>query len=295
VTDEDDIDDASMKSMRAVWLSMRDEEPPAAGMSALLAAARDKAEQMREQPSWWQRLFTQLRRPPALAFATVLLLIGGAVLVTRGTDEQVESLSKSDGAAPAPAVEYRSREAEMQTQADAAATPAVEPVSPVEQAAPVDHAEPPAPQIATKPKDVVAPKRKPQPRPGAGEDVGKNEPDRNTPFERDDAKTELKSGFGKGDTQVLESPGGVTTQKAPEAPPPEPRPEPTKEVQAPVTVTDSNKSTTPPNEQLARQAESAASRNDCPAVRAIVGRLRKQDESFYKTRLGKNVAVTKCL
>jgi hypothetical protein len=69
--------------MRAVWLAMRDEDPPDRGLAELLAAARHKAEAMQPRPSAWQRLMSALRRPPVLAFATVTVLIAGAVLIGR--------------------------------------------------------------------------------------------------------------------------------------------------------------------------------------------------------------------
>jgi hypothetical protein len=282
--DDDELDDASMKSMRAVWLSMRDEEPPAAGMSALLAAARDKAEQMHEKPSWWQRLVTQVLRPPALATATVIVLIGGAVLVTQ-TSKQVETkVDSSTERAPA-TDELRVREVEQQ------------------QAAPV--AEPEPPPVLTPPETTVVedrpvakPKRKPKPAPVDDDAVGTDEPTRNDRFKDSEAKPGFSKTEGKGDTGTeLSTPGRATS-----SPPPEPvkpatidavkKPEPTSEV---VVLSDTGTVKTPPNEQLARQAESAAARGDCPAVRVIVARMKKQDERFYKTRLGKNAAVTKCL
>ena len=280
--DDDDIDDASLKSMRAVWLSMRDEEPPAAGMSGLLAAARERADAMRAQPTWWQRALAQLRRPPALAFATVMLLVGGAVVVTRNVDRKVES--ETAAVAPAEELRYRedTRDQEVQTQpapADKLDEPALAtPVVP----------EPPKPEPKPRPKREVSVGKKP--RGGAArEDVaGPNEPDRDDRF---DTETKPKGDFGGGrdaTTTVLESPGRAEPSTAP--PPP-------KEAKAEerVTVTDRGTTATPPNEQLARQAESAATRGDCAAVRTIVGKLKQQDERFYKSRLGKNAAVTKCL
>jgi hypothetical protein len=77
------MEDASERAMRAVWRSMRDEAAPERGMVELLAAARQKAEAMRPAPTLWQRMLAVMRRPPVLALATALVLIGGAVLVGR--------------------------------------------------------------------------------------------------------------------------------------------------------------------------------------------------------------------
>jgi hypothetical protein len=76
---------------------MRDEEPAAGGLDALLAAARAKAVTMQPRPTLWQRLAAGLRRPTTLAFATVLVLAGGAVLVGRHTAPEDEAMQ-----APAP-------------------------------------------------------------------------------------------------------------------------------------------------------------------------------------------------
>jgi hypothetical protein len=259
----------------------------------LLAAAREKAESMRETPAWWQRLFTQLRRPPALAFATVMLLVGGAVLVTRSVDHKVPS--ETSAVAPAGPDELRSSEvtrnleeekpAEIQQNAPVIAEPTPSAPSP----------EPVKQVTKPRPKKEVAAGAKVEDTRKTIDDVGPNEPNRHDRFDSD----ATKSGFAEGkdtSTTELESPGRVDPTTTAQPPPePAPRGQATQKGGEQVTVTDSGKSSTPPNEQLARQAESAASRKDCPAVRVIVGRLKKQDESFYKTRLGKNAAVTKCL
>lgn len=90
--DDDGGDDAKLRSLRAVWLAMPDEDPPERGLDALMAAARTKAVEMAEastempaQPSWWERFVATLRRPQVLALATIVLLIaGGAIITDRG-------------------------------------------------------------------------------------------------------------------------------------------------------------------------------------------------------------------
>jgi hypothetical protein len=88
---DDEADDGSadpkLDAMRAVWLSMRDEEPPGRGLAELMAAARNQAAAMEPSPSpspspsLWHRVLAALRRPPVLALATALVLIGGGALV----------------------------------------------------------------------------------------------------------------------------------------------------------------------------------------------------------------------
>ncbi len=89
--DDGERDEApELGAMRSVWLAMRDEDPPERGLAELLAAARAKAETMQARPTLWQRLAAGLRRPPALALVTVLVLVGGAVLLgRRGVDAPV--------------------------------------------------------------------------------------------------------------------------------------------------------------------------------------------------------------
>lgn len=290
-TDDDDVDDASLKSMRAVWLSMRDEEPPAAGMSALLAAAAEKAAHMRDKSQpWWQRAFSMMRRPPALAFATVMVLIGGAVLVTRTSDKK----TATEVASPAPA--FESRDVPMGA-GSAGVTTAPDPETPADR---VDEVE--------KTKDVVSPPpvvTKPPVRRGAGKNQPKiakpepteqplPEPNRYQRFEDDAVKLEAQKGLDGNDISgtTLDSPGrvkapekGTVVRQAPES---------TVDSGEAVVLSDSKKPQTPPLEQLARQAETAASRGDCAAVKTIVARIKQQDEAFLKTRLGKSAAVTKC-
>jgi hypothetical protein len=126
---EDDADadtTAQLRAMRSVWLSMRDEDPPDGGLVNLLSAARAKAETLRAGPTLRQRVAAWVRRPPALAFATVVVLVGGAVLVLgRSNGHRSADLAAGSSGAlteralPAEAVVRRS---------DVAASPAKEAV-----------------------------------------------------------------------------------------------------------------------------------------------------------------------
>lgn len=76
---DDEHDDDQLKSLRAVWLEMRDEDPPSGGLDALMAAAHSQAKVMgaTAKPPWWKVLV----RPPVLAFASVALVVGGVWLI----------------------------------------------------------------------------------------------------------------------------------------------------------------------------------------------------------------------
>jgi hypothetical protein len=100
--DDDGGDDAKLRSLRAVWLAMPDEDPPERGLDALMAAARTKASEMAQgstelpaqkqvpAPSWWEKLLAGFRRPTVLAFASVVVLVAGAAVISsrggRGID-----------------------------------------------------------------------------------------------------------------------------------------------------------------------------------------------------------------
>lgn len=100
---DDEHDDDQLKSLRAVWLEMRDEDPPSGGLDALMAAAHSQAKMMAvtAKPPWWKVLV----RPPALAFASLALVAGGVWLIghhdTRSLVE-VPSTSGESAALPVP-------------------------------------------------------------------------------------------------------------------------------------------------------------------------------------------------
>lgn len=137
---DDEIDaeaDESLRGMRSVWLSMRDEEPPSSGLAELMAAARSQAMAKKPAP-WWQRALDVMRRPPVLALASAVILVAGAVVVGREVSEptvRVQAAHVVSNAA-APADESAVRDGVMQT---------VTPTAPAAVAAPEAAPPPPAP------------------------------------------------------------------------------------------------------------------------------------------------------
>jgi hypothetical protein len=131
----DGLDDPALRSMRAVWISMRDEEPPAAGLSALLAAAREKAEQMRPREPWWRRALAVMRRPPVLALATVTVLLSGAIVIS-GRREAFEVQRSAEPVGAGGVEEAERAERAQDTGALAPPEPATEPAAPAAGGAP---------------------------------------------------------------------------------------------------------------------------------------------------------------
>jgi hypothetical protein len=133
--------DPQLRVMRAVWLEMRDEDPPDRGLAALLAAARHQAAARQPRPSAWQRLLAVLRRPPVLALATVTVLIAGAVLIGRRIPREAArgpSSAREDAGPPiaTPLDHAPPRTRRAMDRGDAMAVPAPQPAAPPPAAAP---------------------------------------------------------------------------------------------------------------------------------------------------------------
>lgn len=394
------LDDA-LRPMRAVWLSMRDEEPPAGGLAELLAAARAQAEVMRPQVPWWRKALAMMQRPPVLALATVMVLLGGAVLVG-SRREQLEAvpaveqreLARSGETAPAvppPAEAERGAggadgagagapakgmfedrkpnagsEAAVSGAGSAGASVVAEPprgtvVPPVRDGGggPSGPSRPSAPtggpagvvagtkgagaartdgdadgaatgsmplspgadeQANGAPADlkkgndagrVPAPVEKLSPGAGAPpmDDANHGEKSKDTlAAERVPPRVQAPvpppppvmapksspQSAGKPDLQIAEDAEAVVAGNEAQISSTQPR---TRTV-----TTDSNRNgSSAANtrraslEQLAKQAETAASRGDCAAARAIVDRIRKLDATFHKERVQSNATVKRCV
>jgi hypothetical protein len=252
-------DDPQLRALRAVWLALPDEDPPTRGLDALMAAARVKADEMVAVP-WWRRVLDVLRKPPVLALASVMVLIGGAVLISQRTDvaeaparERVEQKPESPPAAPAP-----------QT------------VAPPEKETAAPQPEPPPnPHSGAEPADL-APVRPSIPHHEGVKHVAKPPPagvtsPAFTPTEPKVPATKPKLDLqpGRGDEGVTKA--GETEDAATRGP-------------RQVLVDD-----------LLVQSRSAADRGDCENARLIAKRIQNQDLAFYRSRVATDTAIQKCI
>jgi len=305
---DDGEEDPQLKSLRAVWLSLPDEEPPERGLAELMAAARVKAEQM-AKPSLWQRISALLRRPPVLALATVLVLIGGAVFIG-------QRHSKLEAQQEAPAERVRETGA---TGAGSAAAPA-NTVAPPEgapaggQPAPADEVPPPAATTAEpmpEPKKDVAQKvetpRRPTHRAPASSAATATTPSKTLDFSAPDraplkatddkeSKNAETRGFD-GASELVEGDLGEKQSNDRFASPPPPAEAPAADVRVGGGATKGAATTQPEVSRAARyvaQAKSAAARGDCGAARMLMKRVASEDAASYRKALASDAALKKC-
>jgi hypothetical protein len=303
---DDDLggDDDQLKQLRSVWVSMResDEDPPDRGLDALMAAARTKAADMTPAPSegFWTKVLAVFRRPPVLALASITVLLGGALFIAGRRDNMQVEESVSD----------------RQEQGAPAAGP-VAPVTP-------DRAEPPpvAPsmgpavalppaEIAVSPPEVTRPPTTSRPRANKPSSPPAIEKPTETKL---DAKKPMKPKGDEGgeDAPVADSVGGLkqteseSTTVAPGATRgpvvKTPAATPTDEAFGRTDATLAVDGAAPEGRwkdsqvtQLVKQCESAAARNDCPAVRVLAKKIKTADAAAYKQRVANNTAIARCL
>ena len=283
--DEDELDHM-MGSMRGMFRELADEEPPARGLDALMAAARTKAAALApepEQESWRRRTLAMLTRPPMLAAATVIVLVGSTVVLTRrgGLETATEHTSSRDEG-------ERSRQATAPTGADRKFKDNAAPVGAgrveVREGTKGENSEKAGGKLdgggAVDRPVTQRPRPPANPRPAPPTEVApepvKVERPTVEPVDEVEPKIVTEGGL------TLDQQG---RDKAPEA-------------QKPAT-SDTVTAARPQPEtsvmQLVKQAESAAGRKDCAAVKATAERIRKLDEAAYKTRVLTQPAIKPCL
>ncbi len=273
---DDRDDDLELGSLRAMLRSMPDEEPPARGLDALMAAARDKAAKMSatdtpETEPWWQRMFAVFRRPPVLALASVTVLIGGGLFLASRKDEM-----------------------EAQPEVSVAQEPPTSAAAPASVTATM---EPPAPPPAEPAADLATGAA-----PGAAP-TATMEPPRRTPTGRREAistkprpKADRGAALGYGGESFNDG-GGAASTAAPEA-----EEKPSSDGAMPATrrpqasPVERTSGTVPMTtlERLARQVERAAAKSDCPTVRSAMRQIAALDADKARA-LGNDPRIASCV
>jgi hypothetical protein len=258
MSERDDDDDPQLDSLRAVWRSMPEADPPERGLGELMAAARAKADEL-AKPSWWQRVVAVMKRPPVLAMATILLLIGGGIVISRGRDQL--ATERPPRAATTEHAQVTDRRAETKPEP---------PVAPgFGSASAVDSTQ----VVVTSPPVVKSPpSHRHVPKSPPAQHVAHEEP----PVDR--TKAEGRAGddaVGEGGEQPA-SVGGTATGTAPEA----------QQQALEVKVSPS---------QLLVRCRAAAARRDCPAAKAIAREISDRDAAFYRRNVANDVEIKPCL
>jgi hypothetical protein len=322
---DEDADDDQLKSLRAVWLSMPDEDPPVRGLASLMEAARVKADEM-AQPSLWQRIAALLRRPPVLALATVLVLIGGAVFIGQRKDKlshapevSLEQRDTAQGSAPAQTIAPAPEKNDEQPAAAPSAATHGDPSAAAtagDSSAPATPGDPNATRLDNNVERAPPRNRRPTPRaePKSTTTRGLTDSeDGKDTFARDKAFDGELSEGAKQETVT----GGFAQSPPAEAPTPTTKPQPksgaTKPADAPKTgatkpadapTVDSTGVTAAPEStreestrapQYVAQAKSAAARGDCVAARTLMKRVAKEDAGAYRNALASDGALKKCV
>ena len=302
---DDDLggDDDQLNQLRSVWVSMResDADPPDRGLDALMAAARTKAADMAPPASegFWAKVLAVFRRPPVLALASITVLLGGALFIaqrrdTMQVDETVADRQERAAPVAAPAMP------------DRFADPAPEPTKPGPGVAPPP-AEISAPTPVEAPREVVT--QRPRPtvrRPGAvASSTVETENKRIKADEGGERADEAPTAtvVVGGATQADEKVAPTITRGA-VARPPEATPA-TEALGGPQTklamdndladASTADRAKDSQLTQLVKQCESAAARNDCPAVRVLAKKIKSANADAYKQRVANNTAIARCL
>jgi len=277
---DDNADDPQLKSLRAVWLAMPDEDPPTRGLDALMAAARAQAEVF-AAPPWWKRALHALARPPVLALATIMILIGGAVLISKRDD-----VKDAGPAAPSPVQTpptsrpepVEAPRPELDKKLDAVTPPPPTTTTPTTPTMP--RVEQPAGRFDGAPVSKPAKPVHKAPAPARAEPkvtTGTTTPSAGTPgYAPQDDAAKSRDGRAKlGGEEAQDASGDVV-----EAAPAQTRGPTPKQV-----IVD----------QLLAQCRSAATRGDCEEAKLIARRIAAQSTAYYKEHVASDATIQKCI
>ncbi|MGE0872683.1 MAG: hypothetical protein AB7P03_29275 [Kofleriaceae bacterium] len=295
--DELDDSDPKLKQLRAVWLSMRDEQPSERGLDALLAAARDKADAMRgaeTAPSWWQRFTAVMRRPPVLALASAVVLIGGAVVVIHKRDASslleprpTQAPTQSEAPGAAPQVPAAGPEAPRTQQPSAESVS--EPLAPDPRADRPSRSVPAKSRRLDKSSEAARPRSKPAvttppapPPPPPAVQTSKMPPAVGEMAGPSDGGSQRENTVAPSAAKE-HAPGSSAVRSRDDAPT-------TKGADA-----DADVGAGTNIDELVKHCERAAVRGDCASVRSLAVRIEKLDANVYKARVRANQTIRRCL
>lgn len=289
----DDDDDPQLRSMRAAWRSLPDEDPPERGLAELMAAARQHAEAMSAaRTPWWKRAMAAMLRPPMLALASVVVLLGGLFVVTsthKGVSPEPSPVEDQRASTPMPAETAAPAVGGAAAGSAAVATPLSDPAH----AATIDHLEGKL-DVEDKPKTVTPAKRR---------EVEKKLPARSGYRDR-------AAGNDEPPPPPPAKPASTRSEAPQLQPPMSPAPSP-----APAPAADSDSSADAPeatraplakkasaapvrrqlDDQLLAQCRTAATSGDCETARKIAQRIALDDPGYYAEHVTSDPAIAKCL
>jgi hypothetical protein len=286
-----DDEDDGLKSLRAVWLSMPDEDPSDRGLADLMAAARTKATAM-AKPSLWHRFLESMRRPPVLALATVMVLIGGAALIgSRTKDMDAQPTVSAPEAPAAERAESVNQAADEGGGMSAGSSAAAAPVDVVGGAAPgagdVVEATPPPPPRPMKrpqPKGNTTTKSATNDAPKTTSTSGRARRDDDAMLLDADGEAEKRDDKAKKESassvetrpHAGSTSGALAAQQAPND-------------------SASLSSTGPTSVELHQLARKLVARGDCKSAHTLTARIAKQDPAYYKAKIVPDKAFDRCV
>ncbi|HEY1813325.1 MAG TPA: hypothetical protein VGG74_13330 [Kofleriaceae bacterium] len=275
----DDDDDPQLRPLRAAWRSMPDEDPPERGLDELMAAARQQAGVMAEaRAPWWKRLAATLLRPPVLALASVLILLGGLFVVTssqKGVSPEPTPIEQSS----APAASVPSAGAGSAAAATTSDTTIAPPVAKTPQQPPVAAPAPaPARQRAPTHHAAALPKA-----PARGlEEVAPAKP---APAMAPEAATPPVVEPAPTAGAAFEDDGNAA-------------PATTRSPVKKLPAADVDAAETPRHQlddQLLAQCRAAATRGDCEVARQLAKRISNDDAAYYQAHVVGDATIAPCL
>ena len=297
-SDDNHDDDVQLQQLRAVWVSMRDEEPPERGLASLMAAARTKAAELEHagHPAWWQRIAATLRRPPVLALATVTLLLGGALIVTQRSSQMNVDATAVDESSPVKLTETRMKGESTPPAAGSSAVMDLE--QGIQAPAVTKLADTVADPVVAGPRRSAGARPATKTKATAPAPPTSAQPDTGALASGESFEGGTIGGAGAAAPQVLsiaqDDASGATVEahKQVSKKPLARTPAPSIEGEGSVTSADGG---TPTLDRLVKQCETAAARGDCTAVRAIAQKILSTAPAAYRSRVANNAAINRCM